>query len=82
MISAIRFTATSLPIVNDVYPETLGKWTGMELSRYFSGEQTYYFVHDTDRLQRNFVMTSVEVAMVYDISADNIANDTSFTRIY
>jgi hypothetical protein len=41
----------------------------------------YYFVHDTNRMQVNFVMTYAELAMVYDIYPKYQGGKTTFFRI-
>lgn len=80
MVRAIEYTVWNLPVIHEAYSETVGKFNKETIDQY-AGQQ-YYFVHDTDRMQPNFVMTKEEVIMVYDINPLFLNGQTTFFRIY
>ena len=79
MVRAIEYTLENLPAIQEAYPNVISRYNEESYEPYANG--LYYFVHDTNRMERNFVMTVKELAMVYDITPRYQHGKTTFFRI-
>jgi hypothetical protein len=79
MVRAIEYTKENLPQIQEAYPGDADRFQVEDFKPYEN--DLYYFVHDTNRMQVNFVMTYAELAMVYDIYPKYQGGKTTFFRI-
>lgn len=80
MVRAIEYTKENLPQIHEAYPDDAYRFRVEDYTPYENGE--YYFVHDTSRMTVNFVMTKLEVELVYDITPSYQSGKTTFFRIH
>lgn len=79
MVRAIEYTRENLDQIHEAYPDDVDRFKVEDIHRYENGK--YFFVHDTNRMQINFVMSLEEVNLVYDVNPLHLTGRTTFFRI-